>query len=278
MAEDNLIALLALLVLVGACAGFLSGLFGVGGGAIIVPMLYYNYTSLGVALDNALHIAIGSSLATIVLTQSASAYGHYRRGCFDFALWRLWALPLILGTIMGGAVAGVVSGRALLYLFSFGIFIIALIMIYRNIKDGESQPKPIFRKDSLFLYPLSFLSGLFSALIGIGGGSFNVSAMHLLFGVKIRQAIGTSSALGVLIGFFGMCAFMISGWGLTDELPFSLGYVNIPTLLLMIPFTILLTPLGVWVAYHLSPKYLRFAFALLLTGVSVHMFFEAFLA
>ena len=276
MAAD--IALLLLLVaLTGCTAGFLSGILGVGGGVVIVPVLYYVFVVLGFSLDAALHVAIGTSLATIMITQARSALSHRQRGSFNGMIWRDWSAPSMMGAVIGGLVAGLISGNMLAIIFGATLILVASVMIYRSllgIFDMDELHPPRFGLKSLMRYPTAFFSGLFSAICGIGGGVFNVSALTLMFRVNIREAIGTAAGIGALIGLCGAAIFAVSGIGAAGRVPYSLGYVNVPSALLIIPFSIICAPWGVSWAHRLPQKKLQIIFAVMLIIAAANMLYE----
>lgn len=275
---NELVLLFILIALAGCLAGILSGTIGVGGGVAIVPVLYYVFIVFGFSIDIALHTAIGSSLATIAITQLRSALGHKKLGAFNKLIWQKWALPIIIGAISGGVIAGFVAGYLLAFIFSFGMFLVACIMIYRAKFDLEEQFRLGLKLDSLIIYPIAFLSGVFSAIIGVGGGTFNVAVLTLMFRIGIREAIGTSSALGTLIGLCGAATFILTGWGKAILIPYSLGFVNVPSVLLIITFSILTVPLGVKLSHRLQQKQLQLFFAAVLIIAAVNIFYEGWTA
>ena len=278
---NELILLFLLVVATGLGAGFLSGVLGVGGGVVIVPVLYYIFTRFGFAIDVSLPTAIGTSLATIMITQARSALGHRLRSAFNGVVWRSWSVPIIGGALTGGALAGFVSGKWLAFIFAIAIFLVAVVMIYRSMLDGfdkNENQQPRFSLSSPMRYPMAFLSGLFSAIAGIGGGTFNVSALTLLFGLNIRESIGTASALGALIGLCGALTFVLSGLGKASLIDYSLGYVNVPFALLITLFSVLAAPLGVALSHRIAQKQLQIFFALMLLLAASNMFYEGWTA
>ncbi len=268
----ELLPLFLLIAATGCFAGFLSGILGVGGGVVIVPVLYYIFTTFGFLIDVSLHMAIGTSLATIIITQFRSAYGHRARGSFDDRVWTWWALPMMFGAMAGAALAGVSRGQILALIFASGMFAVALLMLYRALLADDQASPSRFDLYSRLQFPVSALSGMFAAITGIGGGTFNVSALNLLFGMDIRRAIGTSAGLGVLIGLVGACGFVWTGWSVPDRIPMSLGYVNLPAVLAIVPFTIMFAPLGVRAAHAISQRKLQILFSMMLVIASIYMF------
>lgn len=271
---NELILFFILISLAGCFAGLLSGIIGVGGGVVVVPVLYYVLTGSGFSIDTSLHVAIGSSLATVAITQFRSALGHMKLGSFNKVIWQKWALPISVGALAGSVVAGFIAGFLLAFIFAIGMFLIACIMAYRAKFGLSHQHKPRLTLESLALYPIAFLSGAFSAITGVGGGTFNVSALTLIFRVNIREAIGVSSALGTLIGLCGAMVFVLTGWGEANNIPYSLGFVNLPSVLLVISFSILTAPLGVKLSRRMQQEQLQTFFAIMLIIAAINMFYE----
>lgn len=266
------------LVFAGVLAGLLSGIFSVGGGVIIVPVLYHIFIAQGASLDIALHTALGTSLATITLTQARAAREHHRRGSFDVLIWRRWAVAIVLGTIVGGVIAGVMSGAVLAFIFGTGMLVFAAILYHHARIDGMADrelPPARWSIHSPITYLVSFLSGVFSALTGVGGGTVNVSALALMFRVPMHKAIGVSAALGVLIGLCGTLTFMAIGSGKADTLAHSVGFVHLPAAFAVVVFSLWMVPVGVAISHKASQRQLKGFFALLLVLSAVNMFFQS---
>ena len=275
----TLLPFFLLVAATGCFAGFLSGILGVGGGIVIVPVLYYTFEAFSLPMsfsaDVSLHTAIGTSLATIIITQSRSAYGHRGRGAFDDRVWAWWSVPMIVGALIGALVAGALNSQILALIFATGMSLVALLMFYRARLAQDEIPPARFGLYSRLQFPISGFSGIFAALTGIGGGTFNVAALHLLFGMGLRRAIGTSAGLGALIGAVGAGGFVWTGWDVPELIPWSLGYVNLLAVLAIVPFTIMFSPIGVRAAHAISPRKLQVLFAMILVIASAFMFYDA---
>lgn len=257
---------LLILLVVGAVAGTLAGLFGVGGGIIIVPVLVW---LLGghPAISNAylMHIAIATSLATIVLTAISSIYAHHRRGAVRWDIVQQFLLGTIIGGIFGAFVADALSSATLKIVFAVFIFFVGL-----HIVSGK-QPSPHRQLPNLLsMNVVSFLIATASALVGIGGGSLTVPFLTWC-NISIRQAVATSAACGLPIAVFGALGFIVMGWGTPDLPAWSLGYVYLPALLAIVVTSLLFAPLGAKLAHSLPVKTLKRFFAVLLLVVSVKM-------
>ncbi|MCW5730882.1 MAG: sulfite exporter TauE/SafE family protein [Alphaproteobacteria bacterium] len=252
----------------GAFAGFVAGLLGVGGGIVIVPVLYHLLEF--VPMDPALrmHVAVGTSLATLIPTSIRSVGSHRKRGAVDDGLLHAWRIPLALGVLAGGALAGIVSRQALVGVFATVALVVSLHMAFgrEGWRIGERLP------DGLAGRAMAGVIGLLSTLMGIGGGTLGVPLLTL-FGYPIHRAVGTGAGLGLIIGIPGTILFAAGGLGAGPALPaWSIGYVNLVGFLAIVPMTIWLAPYGVKAAHALSRAMLRRAFALFLGVTAIKLY------
>lgn len=271
MSPDTLlmVQMVALLLTIGAVGGFLSGLLGVGGGILFVPALVFCLSSVGVAAEHAMHVAVGSSLAIICVTGATSALSHWRRGSVDVDMIKLWIMPLMAGVAVGSVFAGFVDSHILRGIFAAVTTFICLYMMFsRQPKSAEScliVPRRIQKVVMAFI-------GVLASLIGVGGAVMTVPFMHLM-GFPMPRAAGTGSALGMFIAIPGALFYMMTGILHHETLPpYSLGYVNLLAVGIIIPVSVLTAPLGVQAAHNLSRDMLRRVFAVVLLIVSVRMF------
>lgn len=259
------------LVVTGLVAGVLAGLLGVGGGIVIVPVLYQVFTLLGIDEAVRMHLAVGTSLGTIVLTSIRSVRAHAKKGAVDWDLLKSWATPILIGVIMGTLVAAYVSGEALT-----GVFATIALLVAANLAFGkESWRLGTELPGKPAQYSVAGVIGMLSALMGIGGGTFAVSFMTL-YGRNPREAVATSSGMGVLIAIPAVVGFVWAGWNDPLLPPFSLGYVNLVGMALIAPLSVLAAPWGAAIAHAISHKALIRAFAFFLAVTSVQMFYRLF--
>lgn len=262
----DLLWLALALVSAGAFAGLIAGLFGVGGGTVIVPALFYAFGALGLGGEANLHVAVGSSLAVIVATSLRSLSTHRVLGAVDEAVLRGWSPWVALGGLVGAAVAGVVSGGTLGVVYAACVALVAAQLglmperwvLVKDLPRGPARAG------------LGGLIGLLSAMMGVGGGAMGGMVMTLC-GRPIHQAVATASGFGVAIGAPAALGFIVAGWDAPGRPPLSLGYVNAPAVLVMGILTTLVAPWGARLAHRLPRRTLRRAFAafLLLTAVSI---------
>lgn len=251
----------------GSLAGVLSGLLGVGGGAIMVPFLYYTFSALGIDTEVRMHLAVGTSLAVIVPTSLRSLHGHWRASSVDrYLLLNYWFVPLLVSAILGGILSGYVPDLVLRIFFAFFFVAFGSYMLTgrENRRLRDRLPSGLGR------WVLGSLNGLISTLLGIGGGVIGVTSM-VSFGVPIHRAVGTAAGFGVIIALPGAFGFALSGWGLPSLPPWSFGYVSGICFLLMAPAAILSAIAGVQVAHLLPRLVLRRLFALFLLANGIFM-------
>ena len=260
---SELAELALLLVAVGALSGFLAGLFGIGGGAILVPVFYECFRLAGVPLEVRMPLCIGTSLAIIIPTSISSFRAHYLRGAVDMKILRQWWLPVVIGVIAGGITARYAPERLFKIVFVMVAYSAAtrLLLARESWKFGEDFPKGPLMK----LY--GFFVGLLSTLMGVGGGLF-LNLLMTFYGRPIHQAVATSSALAVLISIPGAIGYIYAGWPaamrypeiVALQMPFAVGYVSLIGAVLVIPTGLLTAPLGVEAAHSMSKRTLEVAF------------------
>lgn len=259
MDPGNLAMLVIALALAGAVVGFLSGLLGIGGGGILVPVLYETFTALGVDPAIRMHMALATSLAIIVPTSYRSFSLHRAKGSVDTSLLRRLAPWIVLGVLAGILTASHVSSTTLKWFWVvFGSIMAAKLWFGRD--DWRLGPEI---PQSRWIEAYAVIVGYVSVLISIGGAAFTV-AMMTLYGRPVLQAVGTSSGFGPMIAIPGALGFVWAGWGVPGTLPLSLGYVSLIGAALIIPLSVFTAPLGVRVAHGIPKRRLEQAFALFL--------------
>lgn len=253
----------------GAVVGVLSGLFGVGGGTVAVPVLYETFRWLEVADDVRMPLCIGTSLAIIIPTSISSFLTHRRHGYVDWSVLRAWVAPILCGVILGAIAARYAPATVLKLAFVCVALATALRLAFaeRLGQLGADLPSGL----RMAGYGLSV--GASSSLVGIGGGLV-ANMLMTLHGRPLRQAIATSSAIGVIVSFPGAAGYIIAGWGTSGLPPFSLGFVSLIGLSLLVPASLLMARVGAGVANRLSKQRLQGAFALYLFFVSGRFLFS----
>ncbi len=241
-----------LLMLAGAVAGFLAGLFGIGGGTVLVPAFFQVYGAIGVPDDVRMHLSVGSSLAIVVVTSLRSFMAHHKHGVVDEKLLRGWVLAVPFGALLASVAVAYISSGGLRAVFSVVCVLIAAKLLFgkENWRIGDDLPKNPLK--ALFGSGIGFLS----TLMGIGGGVLNNTFMTS-YGRPIHQAVATSAGVGVLIAVPGFLGYIWAGWAKAGLPPFSTGYVNWLTVLLIIPLSIIVTPYGVKIAHAMEKRRLE---------------------
>ena len=251
-------------LLLGVVAGTLAGLFGIGGGLLIVPALVVAFTFQGFEPEVVMHLAIGTSLATIVVTGASSALGHWRRGSIHTP-WFMALLPgLLAGAVIGVLVAGQLSGPLLGTLF--GLFVLT-IAVKMAIGFGPVSRQAATPPGYAMIMAGGVIGGI-SALFGIGGATMAVPWLSRC-GAHLTQAVGTSAACGVPIALLGAATFIWMGWGHPQLPDWTTGYVMWPAFLSIVITSVPFARLGVRLAHHLPSHVLRWAFAALLAAVGL---------
>ena len=257
---SEILELAVLLVAVGALSGFLAGLFGIGGGAILVPVFYECFRLAGVPLEVRMPLCVGTSLAIIIPTSIRSYRAHQARGAIDLEILRAWWLPVLIGVISGSVIARYAPERLFKIVFVMVAYFAAarLLSANANWKLGDDLPKgPLMRFFGLCV-------GLLATLMGVGGGLF-ANLLMTFYGRPIHQGVATSSAIAVLVSIPGALGYIYAGWPVAAhypevaalQIPLALGYVSLIGALLVMPTSLLTAPLGVRVAHAMSKQALE---------------------
>ena len=264
---------LIIYLLIGAMAGFTAGLFGVGGGLIIVPILYVVFTQLHYDAAVVMHLAVGTSLATIIITSTSSISAHHKRGAVLWGVFINLAPGLALGSFLGAGIADYISGQGLQLLIGFFALWVAYGMF-------TGATKPVDPSQNLPTKKLQLLAGggigMASAIFGIGGGSLTVPYLNR-HGVVMQKAVATSAAGGLPIAVAGALGFMWFGSHATVSVPHSIGYIHIYAFLGISVMSFITAKVGAKVAHSLSPAMLKRCFAGLLTVVGLYFIYQGFL-
>ena len=266
-----ILGFIAALLFTGACAGVLAGLLGVGGGIVIVPVLFNLFPLLGIHDSVLMHLAVGTSLATIIPTSIMSARAHYKKGGVDVDLLKRWGPAILVGVLVGGYLGGNAKGAVLTLIFAVVAILVSANMLLR--KEGTRIADSL--PGGVLSMVLGFIIGGFSVVMGIGGGTLSVPILTS-FNFPIRRAVGTASAIGLIIAVPGTVSFILSGLG-NPELPAgSFGYMSILGFCSIVPATMTMAPVGAKIAHSIDPKKLRMAFAFFLFLTSMRMFYSVF--
>ena len=251
--------------------GFVAGLFGIGGGLITVPFLYYIFGSLEIDQSYIMHLAVGTSFAIIIPTSTVSVLTHHKFKAVDFNIVKNYGMFVIIGVIIGTIFAATLKTKSLVLFFSIIIFLLGIYLLLIKEKD-QNQISEIKLYSKIVL---GGIVGFISAIMGIGGAVMNVPILKY-FGYSINKAIGSAAAIGFLIALFGAIGFLISGSYLNTNLPFSLGFLNIPAFLIFIPITTFMARLGAKTVHKIDKKKISKFFGIFLLIVALKFFYEYF--
>ncbi|MDH3620031.1 MAG: sulfite exporter TauE/SafE family protein [Gammaproteobacteria bacterium] len=256
----------------GAVAGVLAGLFGIGGGIVIVPVLETALGFVGVDPAIRMHVAVGTSLATIIPTSISSARAHHARSSVDVEIVKRWAVFVLAGSLLGAWIASMVHSNVLATVFATLAFLVAVKMLF--FPESRNLTEEVPRGPLVPVIPVSI--GCFSSMMGIGGGTFSVMTLTL-FNEPIHRAVGTAALFGLVISLPGMLGFAAAGWGDPRVPAGSLGYVSLLGFACIAPATVLAAPLGAKIAHGFSAKRLNMLFGAFLILASLRLFYRAFL-
>ena len=258
------------LLLLGACAGFLAGLLGVGGGMLLVPFMTFVLTHQGMPAPYIVKMAIATSLATICFTSLSSVRSHHRRGAVRWDVAMLLAPGIIVGSLIGAQIAKALPTQVLAWLFAAFIgFSATQMLLNRKPKPSRQLPGP------QGTFGAGGVIGLLSALVGAGGAFVSVPFMTWC-NVPIHNAVATSAALGFPIALAGTVGYMIAGWSLPDMPSGTVGFVYLPALVAIAAASVLTAPAGARLAHRLNMRQMRRVFAVLLYGLAAYMLYKGF--
>ena len=257
------------MVLAAVPVGFVAGLFGIGGGLITVPFLYYIFGKLGIDQSYIMHLAVGTSFAIIIPTSIVSVLTHHKFKAVDFDIVKSYGIFVVLGVIVGTIFAASLKTRSLILFFSIIILFLGIYLLL--LKEKE---KNIIINIKLHLkIILGLIVGFISAPMGIGGAVMNVPILKF-FGYSINKAIGSAAAVGFLIALFGALGFLISGSYLKTNLPLSIGFLNIPAFLIFIPITTFMARIGARTVHKIDKNKISKFFGIFLILIAIKFFYE----
>ena len=259
------------MILTAIPAGFAAGLFGIGGGLITVPILFYIFSTSGVEQSYLMHLAVGTSFGIIIPTSIVSVLTHHQHRAVDFGIVKGYGFFVATGVILGTIFATYLKTKPLILFFTIIVYILAFYLLFLKEKEENLEIKM-----GLLAKALSgVLSGFISAPMGIGGAVMNVPILKF-FGYPINKAIGSAAAIGFLIALFGAIGFLISGFYLNVNLPLSIGFLNIPAFLIFFPITTFMARLGAKASHRINKKKMTKYFGLFLVMIGSRFLYEYF--
>lgn len=264
--ESELLIVLPCFLALGAFVGFCAGLLGIGGGLILVPGLYYLLKHFGMETqsdDALMHIALATSMAIILPTAISSSWAQIKRKAVDWPSIKMMTPGLVVGVVIGIIVVAGIDSQVLKIIFSVGLTAIAASIIF---KKEDSPSYPILNK-KMCAIPFSVVFGILATFLGIGGAVLNVPYLNR-GGLPLKTAIATGAVLGAVIAFIATLGYLVSGHGTT-------GYINLMAVLMIVPASVLMAPIGVKISHNIPVAKLKVIFATVLILVAAKMMFEA---
>ena len=269
--QNQIIFFISIMALTAVPVGFVAGLFGIGGGLITVPFLFYIFGALGFDQAYIMHLAVGTSFAIIIPTSMVSVITHHKFKAVDFEIVKSYGLFVIIGVILGTIFAANLKTQSLILFFSIIILFLGFYLLF--LKEKKSKISNNIKLSYKILF--GFIVGFISAPMGIGGAIMNVPILKF-FGYSINRAIGSAAAIGFLIAIFGAIGFLISGNILKTNIPLSFGFLNVPAFLIFIPITAFMARIGARTVHKIDKKKISKYFGIFLLIIATKFLYEYF--
>ena len=269
LSQSEIIFLIIIMIITAIPAGFAAGLFGIGGGLVTVPILFYIFTKAGVDQAFIMHLSVGTSFGIIIPTSIVSVLTHHQHNAVDFKVVRGFGLSVVAGVVLGTVLASYLDTKPLILYFTIVVYALAFYLLFLKEKGDNLNIKiGIFARTIA-----GIISGFVSAPMGIGGAVMNVPILKY-FGYPINKAIGSAAAIGFVIASCGAIGFLLSGHLLEADVPLSIGFLNIPVFLIFFPITAFMARLGAKTSHRLDKKKLTKYFGIFLVLVGSRFLFE----
>jgi len=269
--QNQIIFFISIMALTAVPVGFVAGLFGIGGGLITVPFLFYIFGALGFDQAYIMHLAVGTSFAIIIPTSMVSVITHHKFKAVDFEIVKSYGLFVIIGVILGTIFAANLKTQSLILFFSIIILFLGFYLLF--LKEKKSKISINIKLSYKILF--GFIVGFISAPMGIGGAIMNVPILKF-FGYSINRAIGSAAAIGFLIAIFGAIGFLISGNILKTNIPLSFGFLNVPAFLIFIPITTFMARIGARTVHKIDKNKISKYFGIFLLIIATKFLYEYF--
>ena len=269
--QNQIIFIVTVMAASAVVVGFMAGLFGIGGGLIMVPILFYVFNFVGIERTFVMHLAVGTSFSIIIPNSIISTITHMKFKAVDFSIVKTFGAFVVIGVVLGTIFAVSLKTSSLILFFSIMTMLFA---IYFLMEKEKMNPTPRYI-NLIYRVIFGFLSGFLSAPMGIGGGVFN-TPIFKMFGYPINIAIGSSAAIGFLIALIGTVGFAVSGSYFNINAPLSLGFVNIPAFLIFVPITTFMAKIGAETVHKVDKRLIGKLFGIYLFIVACRLFYEYF--
>ncbi len=267
---NQILFLLIIMSVTAVVAGFFAGFFGIGGGIITVPCLFYIFGAVGIDKSFIMHLAVGTSFAIIVPTAIMSVFTHYKHQAVDFNIIKTYGIFVVIGVIIGTFFAASMQTKSLVLFFSIIIYLLALNLIFLKDKT-KIRLKFTLLQRTVF----GFIVGFVSSLMGIGGAIMNVPILKFV-GYTINKAIGSAASIGFLISVFGFLGFLVSGILIKTDIPLSVGFINIPAFLIFIPITVMMAKVGASTVHKMKREIIAKLFGIFLIIIASRFLYDYF--
>jgi len=267
---NQILFFLLIMAVTAIVAGFFAGFFGIGGGIITVPCLFYIFGTVGIDKSFIMHLAVGTSFAIIVPTAIMSVFTHYKHKAVDFGVVRTYGIFVVIGVIIGTFFAASMHTKSLVLFFSVVMYLLALNLIFLKDKTSIKIKFNLIQRTVL-----GFIVGFVSSLMGIGGAVMNVPILKFV-GYTINKAIGSAASIGFLISVFGCIGFLSSGMLLKTNLPLSAGFINIPAFLIFIPITTMMAKVGATAVHKIKRENIAKLFGFFLIIIASRFLYDYF--
>ena len=267
---NQILFFLLIMAVTAIVAGFFAGFFGIGGGIITVPCLFYIFGAVGIDKSFIMHLAVGTSFAIIVPTAIMSVFTHYKHQAVDFNIIKTYGIFVVIGVIIGTFFAASMQTKSLVLFFSIIIYLLAINLIFLKDKT-KIRLKFTLLQRTVF----GFIVGFVSSLMGIGGAIMNVPILKFV-GYTINKAIGSAASIGFLISVFGFLGFLVSGILIKTDIPLSVGFINIPAFLIFIPITVMMAKVGASTVHKMKREIIAKLFGIFLIIIASRFLYDYF--
>ena len=270
LATDQILLFLSIMSVTALVAGFFAGFFGIGGGIITVPCLFYIFGANEIDKSFLMHLAVGTSFAIMIPTAIMSVYTHYKHKAVDFNVLKTYGIFVVLGVTIGSLIAAYLNTKSLILFFSIALYILALNLFFLKEKTKFKLKFSLIQRSTL-----GFIVGFVSSLMGIGGAIMNVPILKFV-GYTINKSIGTAASIGFLISLTGSAGFFFTGLLTKTSLPFSIGFINIPAFLIFIPLTMYTAKVGATLVHKMNRNMITKLFGFFLVIIASRFLYDYF--
>ena len=270
LATDQILLFLSIMSVTALVAGFFAGFFGIGGGIITVPCLFYIFGANEIDKSFLMHLAVGTSFAIMIPTAIMSVYTHYKHKAVDFNVLKTYGIFVVLGVTIGSLIAAYLNTKSLILFFSIALYVLALNLFFLKEKTKFKLNFSLIQRSTL-----GFIVGFISSLMGIGGAIMNVPILKFV-GYTINKSIGTAASIGFLISLTGSAGFFFTGILTKTNLPLSIGFINIPAFLIFIPLTMYMAKVGATLVHKMNRNMITKLFGFFLVIIASRFLYDYF--